>query len=240
MRGRAVVVRLPRHPLGERVDPGTADGRRARSARLRRRPPRRAPPARSGPRAHPRRPPVGVVGGRRLDTGGERSDGDRPPRPERRRGPRRLEGRARSPGPRRTMPRPGQRRARWAASAASMTSVESAGSWTRKAMRRLVLARIDGLTTPEGRCVARIRCTPRLRPRWATSTSDVDEVGHLGDERGELVDHDDEPRQVVGARRPVELGEVGHPGRPQRAARARAARRRASAAPGRRAARRGR
>ena len=38
-------------------------------------------------------------------------------------------------------------------------------------MRRLVLARISSLTTPAGRCVARTRWIPRLRPRWATPTS---------------------------------------------------------------------
>ena len=47
-----------------------------------------------------------------------------------------------------------------AASGASMTSTDSAASVTRRATRRLVLARMSGVTTPAGRCVARIRCTP--------------------------------------------------------------------------------
>ena len=41
----------------------------------------------------------------------------------------------------------------------------------RSATRRLVLARRLSLITPAGRCVARIRCSPSDRPRWATSTT---------------------------------------------------------------------
>ena len=51
-----------------------------------------------------------------------------------------------------------------------MTSLESASSCIRRAMRRLVLARMLSLTAPCGRWVASSRCTPRLRPRWATPT----------------------------------------------------------------------
>ena len=43
-------------------------------------------------------------------------------------------------------------------------------SVTRSAIRRLVLARITGETTPEGRWVARMRCTPSDRPRIAMPT----------------------------------------------------------------------
>src|SRR6266508_3749841 len=54
-----------------------------------------------------------------------------------------------------------------AASGASITSLDSLASVTRRAIRRLVLARMSALTTPAGRWVASTRCTPRERPRWA-------------------------------------------------------------------------
>ncbi len=78
-------------------------------------------------------------------------------------------------------------------------------------MRRFVLARISSLTTPAGRCVARTRWIPRLRPRWATPTSDGRKPGQVGGHRGELVDHHDEPRQrrLVPAHRPVGVEVVG-------------------------------
>lgn len=44
-----------------------------------------------------------------------------------------------------------------AASSALMTSVDSAESVTRRAMRRFVLARMAGEMTPLGRCVAKSR-----------------------------------------------------------------------------------
>ena len=64
--------------------------------------------------------------------------------------------------------RPAIARGSAAALASPITSFESAGSCTRKAMRRLVLARMSSPITPFGRCVASTRCTPRLRPRCAT------------------------------------------------------------------------
>ena len=50
-------------------------------------------------------------------------------------------------------------------------SIESSSSAIRSATRRLVLARRLSLITPAGRWVARIRCRPSERPRWATSTT---------------------------------------------------------------------
>ena len=75
-----------------------------------------------------------------------------------------------SPGPSRSIVRPGTRRGNAAGASCPTTSRASATSCTRSAMRRLVLARMSSLTTPLGRCVARTRWTPRLRPRWATPT----------------------------------------------------------------------
>ena len=66
---------------------------------------------------------------------------------------------------------PGRWRGRCAASSHATTSRESAGSTTRSAIRRFVFVRIESLTAPAGRCVASTRCTPRLRPRCAMSTS---------------------------------------------------------------------
>ncbi len=82
-----------------------------------------------------------------------------------------------SPAPRRSIARPGLPREKPAASAAPTMSTASARSCSRKAMRRLVFARISSLTTPAGRCVASTRWMPRLRPRWATPTSDVRNPG---------------------------------------------------------------
>ena len=101
-------------------------------------------------------------------------------------------------------PRPGE----------SITSLESCGVCTRRQTRRLVLARMFSLTAPDGRWVASIMCTPRLRPRWAIPTSDGDEVGQLGGQRGELVDDHQQPRQRLRtpARprdEPVVLDEIG-------------------------------
>ena len=64
-----------------------------------------------------------------------------------------------------------------AASGTPITSALSAGSVTRSAIRRLVLARMSWETTPEGRCVARMRWMPSDRPRWAMFTSPVTKSG---------------------------------------------------------------
>ena len=49
--------------------------------------------------------------------------------------------------------------------------------------------------TPAGRWVARIRCRPRDRPRGGDVHDAVDELGHLGGQRGELVHDDDQVRR---------------------------------------------
>jgi hypothetical protein len=64
-----------------------------------------------------------------------------------------------------------------AASAAFSTSWLSAASVTRNAIRRLVLARISGDTTPLGRWVASSRWMPSERPRWAMLTRPVTKSG---------------------------------------------------------------
>ena len=76
----------------------------------------------------------------------------------------------RARGPRRTQPRPFSGTGISAASALLITATDSLLSSMRSEMRRLVLARMLSLTAPDGRCVARIRWMPRLRPRWAMST----------------------------------------------------------------------
>ena len=81
-----------------------------------------------------------------------------------------------------------------------MTSADSAASVTRSAIRRLVLARISAMTTPAGRWVARIRWMPSDRPRCAMSTSPVTKSGSSRDQRGELVDDDQQPRHRLAAR----------------------------------------
>ena len=54
-----------------------------------------------------------------------------------------------------------------------------AASCTRSATRRLVLARMSSLTTPAGRCVARIMWTPRVRPtQRPRSTSEDSTSGY--------------------------------------------------------------
>ena len=47
-----------------------------------------------------------------------------------------------------------------AAAGTPTTLIESSRLCTRSATRRLVLARMSSFTTPAGRCVARIMCTP--------------------------------------------------------------------------------
>ncbi len=98
-----------------------------------------------------------------------------------------------SPGPSRANARPGWVRLRWAASGRSITSVESASSCTRSAMRRLVLARIGSLTAPDGRCVANTRwdpeaAAPLVRCPPATPRSRAE----LSLQRRELVDDHDQ------------------------------------------------
>ncbi|CPU67270.1 Uncharacterised protein [Mycobacteroides abscessus] len=75
------------------------------------------------------------------------------------------------PGPVFTAPRPGIDGSKCAAMGMPRMSVESSSSAMRSATRRFVLARRLSLMTPAGRCVARMRCSPRDRPRWATSTT---------------------------------------------------------------------
>ena len=99
-----------------------------------------------------------------------------------------------------------------AAAGVSMTSLDSAGSVTRSAMRRLVLARISAETA---------RARPlggehEMHAERAAALRDGDqaahEVGQLVGERGELVDHDHQPgeRLAPGARRyAVEVGDAG-------------------------------
>ena len=72
--------------------------------------------------------------------------------------------------PKRIAARPGVPRGSAAAALDSSTSTDSAGSETRRAMRRLVLALMSALTTPAGRWVARTRWTPSDRPRCAMPT----------------------------------------------------------------------
>ena len=76
-----------------------------------------------------------------------------------------------SSGPSRITARPASPRGIAAGARSPTTSIASAASCSRSARRRLVFARMSSLITPLGRCVARIRCTPRLRPRWAMPTS---------------------------------------------------------------------
>ena len=71
----------------------------------------------------------------------------------------------------RTSARPGRSRSRWAASLTPSTSRLSSSSATRRQIRSDVLARMASVMTPAGRCVASTRWMPRLRPRWATSTT---------------------------------------------------------------------
>ena len=79
--------------------------------------------------------------------------------------------------PRRTYARPGVDLAMCPASGASITSALSAVSVTRSAIRRFVLARISGDTTPDGRWVASSRWMPSDRPRCAMLTRPVTKSG---------------------------------------------------------------
>ena len=82
-----------------------------------------------------------------------------------------------SPGPSRTTARPAADRRIAEGPASPTTSIASAASCRRSAIRRSVLVRISSLTTPLGRWVASTRCTPRLLPRRATSTSEWSRCG---------------------------------------------------------------
>ncbi len=75
------------------------------------------------------------------------------------------------PGPDFDTARPGRAGSKYAAAVVPRTSSLSASSAIRRASRRLVLARRLSLMTPAGRCVARMRCRPSDRPRWATLTT---------------------------------------------------------------------
>ena len=112
------------------------------------------------------------------------------------------------PGPVLDTARPGRAGSKNAASWTPSTSSESSSSAIRSAMRRLVLARRLSLMTPAGRCVARMRCRPSERPRWATSTTPSTNSGTSCDEGGELVDDDDERRRGVDLAAALELDEV--------------------------------
>jgi len=65
-----------------------------------------------------------------------------------------------------------------AASGTSMTLEESSRLCTRSATRMFVLARMSSLTTPAGRWVARIMCTPRVRPTAPTLTRELRTSGY--------------------------------------------------------------
>ena len=80
---------------------------------------------------------------------------------------------------------------------------ESARSRTRNAMRRLTLAWISAVTTPEGRWVARTRWTPRGPSEGSGPHHPVDELGHLVDQGSQLVHDDDEPRDLLVVRPPA-------------------------------------
>ena len=75
------------------------------------------------------------------------------------------------PGPQRSTARPGRSGPIAAASGASTTSEESAGSATRRHMRMATLARSWASTTPAGRCVASTRWMPSDRPCAASRMS---------------------------------------------------------------------
>ena len=171
--------------------PRRVDGRGGELARPS--PPAAAAAARGWPPARRRSADAAVPGG--VDQPGQVGRAGR--RPRRRRPDRRVAGplprqpAAPTPAvgrdrvaadPRRLQPRAPARRRRAAprgrggarpmsaASRTSTTSVDSAGSVTRSAIRRLVFARMSALTTPPGRWVASTRCTPSERPRWAMPT----------------------------------------------------------------------
>ena len=82
-----------------------------------------------------------------------------------------------SPSPPRASARPGVLGLMPAAAGSSRTSTESARSRTRKAMRRLTFAWISAVSAPEGRWVARTRCTPSERPSAARRTSPLTKCG---------------------------------------------------------------
>ena len=88
------------------------------------------------------------------------------PRPRR---PRAQSARVRVLPGRAVKPRPSGRRGSSAAAPVPMTATLSARLFTRREMRRAQLADTASRTTPAGRCVHRMRCTPSDLPREATS-----------------------------------------------------------------------
>ena len=86
-----------------------------------------------------------------------------------------------------------------AASGRSITSVESAASCTRRAMRRFVFARMFSLTAPRRSLGGQHEVDTEAATALGHPDEGLDEVGQLGLERGELVDHHDEPRAAADA-----------------------------------------
>ena len=66
---------------------------------------------------------------------------------------------------------------------------------TRRQIRRLVLARMSGETTPPGRWVASTRWMPRERPRWARPTSPRTKSGSSSTSVANSSIDDDQPAQ---------------------------------------------
>ena len=142
-----------------------------------------------------------------------------------RRRPRHLDRLDRRASPRRTSARPGRRRVdRRAASGASRTSVESAASATRSAIRRLTFARRSAPTAPAGRCVASTRCTPSARPCAASRASAADASG-TSSVSARSSSTTTSRRAAVSRGPRVELGQVAGARRRRARARAGAARR---------------
>ncbi len=136
-----------------------------------------------------------------------------------------------SPGPSRTYARPGRSRPIRAASATPMTSVESAASCTRSAIRRLVLARMSSLDHA-GRALGGEQ---QVHAEAAAALGDADqggqEVGQLGGQRRELVDDHDQARAAARAGRARGRRAGRRRRRAQHAARGGAARRRGAQRP---------
>ena len=77
------------------------------------------------------------------------------------------------PAPATSSPRPRAAAGIAAAAALPTTATLSAGSSTRRQIRRVMLASTDSRTTPAGRCVHTTRCSPSERPRAARSENTV-------------------------------------------------------------------
>ena len=113
--------------------------------------------------------------------------------------------------PRRTSARPGVPGSMAAASGTSRTSVESAGSATRRAMRRLTFARRSAPIAPAGRWVASTRCTPSARPCAASRANAADASGTSSVSARSSSTTTSRRDGVVGCVR-VELGDVAGAG----------------------------